>query len=155
MWKPCFSERERSGKHHLLECTLDPNANAKLFLHYLPAKRKRSGSVGITPLLFSLLLLIRKQYQKQNGWTRKTNMDSPDIENEPIRMDKCRKQTVYGMVKRKHRPVRSCPIIQQTRHEYIKMHRQMTVDSHNHSPQLTSRHLNIEHLTNSQPRLPT
>ena len=63
------------------------------------------------------------------------NTDSQYIENEPIRTDKCRKRTVYGKVKRKHQPVRSCPVIQQTRHEYIKIHRQMTVHSHNHNSQ--------------------
>ena len=63
------------------------------------------------------------------------NTDSRYIENEPIQTDKCRKRTVYEKVKRKHRSVRSCPVIQQTRHEYIKIHRQMTVHSHNHNSQ--------------------
>ena len=31
-----------------------------------------------------------------------TNTDSWYFENEPIRTDKCRKQTVYGKVKQKH-----------------------------------------------------
>jgi len=33
-----------------------------------------------------------------------TNTDSRYIENEPIRNEMCRKRTVYGKTKRKHRP---------------------------------------------------
>ena len=72
---------------------------------------------------------------KTNKSNRNTNTDSRYIENEPIRTDKCRKRMVYGKVNRKHRPVRSCPVIQRTQHEYIKIHRQMMVHSHNHNSQ--------------------